>query len=245
MTLDVVHGFHEPFPYAGRDDTAAGKITGQQVFRVLPQKAVQAVHLAGCAGKQHETSLLQIHLRLLVGFAQLALDGLDAPQHSEILFIFYGHMAHLQLFIHCRAEYHAAALQRKFRQRRKRAAGRRLGPHRLILVPYNKRRRLAAHLPLLQHRAHMSAVAAADTAVGDLRIQKALAVTHHMDGTLGTAAAARAAAGTEVPGRQLRLCRLRHGTRLLAQWSDYGIIVAQSRVIGNMLLVHHVFFTNG
>ena len=115
--LDVDHGLHEPGPYAGGTHAAAGEIAGQQLLRMLTQKAVQPVHLARRAGKQHEPPLLQIELHLLERLAQLALDGLRAPQQPQVLFILHGHVPYLELLIQRRAEYHAAALQGIVRQR--------------------------------------------------------------------------------------------------------------------------------
>ena len=107
--LDVGHGLHEPGPHAGRAHAAAREIAGQQVFRVLTKKTVEAVYLTGGAAEQYEPPLLQIHLHLLVRLAQFALDGLRAPQQPQILFVFYDDMAHLQLFVQRCTEHYAAA----------------------------------------------------------------------------------------------------------------------------------------
>ena len=183
---------------------------------MLTQKAVQTVHLTGRAGEQHEPALIQVHLGLLIRLAQLALDRLCATQQPQVLCILHGDVPHLKLFVHRRAEYHAAAFQRELRQRGEYTARRGVGADILVLVPDGEHGGLAPHLPLLQHRTHMGAVTAADAAFGDLRIEEALLIPYHMDGALGTAAAARAAAGTALTGRQLGLYDLRHGTRLLA-----------------------------
>ena len=55
--------------------------------------------------------------------------------------------------------------------------------------------------------------------MGHLRVQKALPVRHHADSALGTAIAARGAAGASLPRGQLRRgIHLGHGGHLLARF---------------------------
>ena len=219
LLLDVRHGTHEFFPHAGAAHAAAGHVTGDEPFRVLAQIAVQAVHLTGRAGKQHLPALIQIQPYLLIALANVALHRLAPPQLGQIVQVFHGDVADPQAAVQCRAEHHAAALQHVFRQGGERAAGGGVTPHGLVAVPDDKRCRLGARLPLLQHRADMRAVAALDTAIGHLRVQKALPVRHHADSALGTAIAARGAAGASLPRGQLRRgIHLGHGGHLLARF---------------------------
>ena len=118
LLLDVRHGAHEFFPHAGAAHAVAGHVAGDEPFRVLAQIAVQAVHLAGRAGKQHLPALIQIQPYLLIALTHVALHRLAPPQLGQIVPVFHGDVADPQIVVQRRAEHHAAALQHVFRRRR-------------------------------------------------------------------------------------------------------------------------------
>ena len=195
---------------------------------MLAQIAVQAVHLTGGAGEQHLPPLIQIQARLLVAFAHVALHGLGAPETGQVVEVFHGDVADLQPIVQRRAEHHAAALQHIFRQGGEGTAGGGAAAHVLVTVPYSEGGRLCAGLPLLQNGADVGAVAALDAAVRHLRVEEALPIRDHADGTLGTAVAAGGAAGAALMGRQLgRGIQLGHGGYLLNY--AYGTILPHGR----------------
>lgn len=105
-----------------------------------------------------------------------------------------------------------------------------MGADGFVLVPYGEYGGSAAYFPLLQGGADVGTVSAANAAVGDLGVEKALLVAHHMDGALGTPAGTRAASGAMVMGRQLRFYGFCHGTASLP--IIMGCIVTQWRKIG-------------
>ena len=76
--LDIGHGTHHVIPYAGRGYAVTQHIRRQQLFRMLPQIAVQPVHLTRRTGEQHRTALVQIVAHLLIGAADFTLHGLGA-----------------------------------------------------------------------------------------------------------------------------------------------------------------------
>lgn len=93
----------------------AHQVAGGQILRPSAQIAVQPVHLAGCAGKQH-WSLVQPAPHLPKDALQIALDVLGAPQAPQLLLAEAGGVPQMLAAVKGGAKDHAAAFQDILRQ---------------------------------------------------------------------------------------------------------------------------------
>ena len=182
----------------------AHQVAGDEILRPAAQIAVEAVHLAGGAGKEHQPGLQGLP-DFPEGVAQVALDVLGAPEPPQVLLAEAGHVAQMLFAVKGRAEHDAAALQHIVRQRREGAAGGGVLADALVPVPGGEHRRQGLGLPLTEQGADSGAVPAMDALVQiDIRIGEALPVPLHGDGVPGAAARAGGAAGTAGVVRQHR-----------------------------------------
>ena len=181
----------------------AHQVAGGQILRPSAQIAVQPVHLAGCAGKQH-WSLVQPAPHLPKDALQIALDVLGAPQAPQLLLAEAGGVPQMLAAVKGGAKDHAAAFQDILRQQGEHAARGGVSSDLIVSIPGREYSGHGALRPLPQDGAHRRAVPAPHTGRSvDHRIGKALPVPLHGDGVLGTAAGAGRAAGAVGVVRQM------------------------------------------
>ena len=209
--LDIGHGAHQLLPHAGGGDAAAEDVHRQQLFGVLAQIAVQAVHLTGRAGEEDAAVALQAQAHQPVAVAEIALHRLGAAEAVDVGLGGDGRVAHAETVVRGGAEHHAAVIENELGQQGEDTAGAGETARLLVAVPGGESGGLRPRLALLQNGADMAAVAALDAGVGDGGVAKAFPVGQQMDGALGAAAGAGTAAGAAVMGGQTGQSVFRHG----------------------------------
>ena len=204
LVLFLLNGPGHVLPHAGGGHAVAHQVAGGQVLRAAAQKAVQPIHLAGGAGKQHRPGLYSLP-DLPEDAVQVALDVLGPPQPPQVLLPEAGDVPQVLVAVHGGAVDHAAPFQHVFRNGGENAAGGGILPDGVVPVPGGKGgRQVGRRAPVLQNGADTGAAPAADAFFHvNLGKIKAGPVPDHGDGVLGTACCAGGASGAAAPLRQL------------------------------------------